>query len=389
MIAVTIPGPTRADVESQLRNALSADLVELRFDLWQEFFLPDLPLPAIFTFRHLPYRDLPIQPAYVDLEWGKTDPGLLREQSSRLLLSYHNHSSWQDPKPLLAQMKQTPAALYKIALTPRSSLDLFPLLQANIDIPIALGPLGQSARILALPFGARLTYAAADSSSALYSQIPLSLLLDLYQIKKKRPLYALLGDPVDHSIGHLFHNPDRLYIKLRLTAEELAPFFALSLPFTGFSITSPLKTAILPFVQTDWPAVNTLKRTSTGYLATNTDAPAALDLFGPIQSLAILGTGAVATSLLHLAKQRSIASYVYSTNSERAAQMNRLLSPLDSYDALINTTPKPPLPLPSAKQALDILYPSHPLRPHFHGPCFTGHDLFYAQARLQKIFWDS
>ena len=62
-----------------------------------------------------------------------------------------------------------------------------------------------------------------------------------------------------------FHdnNINGLYIKIRVTKEELPAFISFSqlLPFLGISVTMPLKQDVLPFVEnkSNVDAVNTLK----------------------------------------------------------------------------------------------------------------------------------
>jgi len=99
-------------------------------------------------------------------------------------------------------------------------------------------------------------------------------------------LFAVLGDPVEHSRSPAIHNPllrargrDALYLALRAPAGSLATVLpALSLlPFDGANLTTPFKEEAVPLCASLGPrarvlgAVNTLVRDGDGWRGHQTD----------------------------------------------------------------------------------------------------------------------
>ncbi|MFS3129567.1 shikimate dehydrogenase [Nocardioides sp. Bht2] len=127
----------------------------------------------------------------------------------------------------------------------------------------------------------------------------------------------MLGDPIDHSLSPILHRAgyaaaglEWSYTAHRVNEEELAGFLgALDDSWRGFSLTMPLKRALLPLVDEVSETArlaggaNTLLLRSDGTrLADNTDVPGAVAALrerfdGTLESATILGGGATATSL--------------------------------------------------------------------------------------------
>lgn len=152
--------------------------------------------------------------------------------------------------------------------------------------------------------------------------------------------FAVLGDPVAHSLSPVLHRAgyaelglDLSYDAVRVPAGGLADFLAgLDESWRGFSLTMPLKRELVPLADELSErarlagAANTLVLAGGRRIADNTDIPGAVAAIrerydGPLAAATILGGGATATSTaLALAELgcRSVSLLVRSP--ERAAE---------------------------------------------------------------------
>lgn len=98
--------------------------------------------------------------------------------------------------------------------------------------------------------------------------------------------FAIIGDPVDHSLSPLLHGTafralgiDATYERLRIPREDLKSIWTqrLSREFDGWNVTLPLKEAVIPLIDevdavaASVGAVNTICRVSDRLYGTNTD----------------------------------------------------------------------------------------------------------------------
>ncbi len=326
---------------------------------------------------------------FVDIDWQEKIDLL-----PNLILSYHNFNETPDLEPLLAEMKRrTPSACYyKIATFANSILDALRMIHFQRKHPevigICMGEKGTLTRILS-PF----TYAplSEDDKNA-PGQLLLSELETIYHwrsINAETKLFALLGNPVKQSIGHLYHNDrfrqnqmNAIYVKLLVTAEELPAFFEAieALPFNGFSVTAPLKERIVP-----GEIINTIYRTDNGWSYCNTDGVAAAQVVGEIQGkqVVILGTGGAAKALAKSFREKGAQTTLLKRQME-----------IPSYDVLVNATSSGD---PDFKDhfipgttVMDISIRTTPFlhRAEVKG-CITidGLPMYFAQALLQSEIW--
>jgi len=264
-------------------------------------------------------------------------------------------------------MRATPAHVLKIAWRARSvrdNLELFELLRER-DRPmvaLAMGEDGALSRILAPKFGAYAVYAPAPGGGPTADgQLSIDALRGLYRFDRIKPstqLYAVLGDPVAHSLSPAAHNAvfgaveaDAVYAPLRVEGSWESCKAALAvlathplLDFAGASVTIPHKEHAHCFArgQAGWSldpwaralgAVNTLTRKgdAEGFLASNTDAPALLELlrslgpFGSGAAAAVLGAGGVARAA---ALACCCAGLVTTVHARRPEQAQRLVEAL-------------------------------------------------------------
>ena len=207
--------------------------------------------------------------------------------------------------------------------------------------------------------------------------------------------FAVLGDPIEHSLSPVIHlsaykqlGLDWSYEKVQIHSGDLANFVSShGSDFAGFSVTMPLKSeAAALAVGSDTlvqqlGSANTLIRTDSGFEAFNTD------VFGITQALdncwstnpahiAILGAGATARSALLAVQQNApsaqVSVYVRkSTDTTAITELAKRLGSLVSVcnlpdyglaqDLTINTIPGQSMTGSSEKQAgwlLDVNYSS-------------------------------
>lgn len=204
-------------------------------------------------------------------------------------------------------------------------------------------------------------------------------------------LFALLGDPVAHSLSPLFQNAgfraaglDAVYVALRVTAVDL-PIMMQTLTNSGGggNITVPHKQAAaiggaLPTERVQQlGAANVFAASDAGMVLDNTDVDgilAALDrLEAAGDAWCVIGTGGSARAVAGAARERGVSLAVQSRSLERAAEFSewalRLGVPraeVPDCQVVINSTPlglgvgdalpAPPSAFPSVRVGLDLTY---------------------------------
>lgn len=266
----------------------------------------------------------------------------VRDVSTGLILSAHDF----DSRPanlfaLLASMRSHDAAkVIKLAFRARSvrdNLEIFDILRERDrpSIVLGMGEHGLMSRVLAPKFGGFLTFASlTEQGGTAPGQPTIAELRGRYRfdsISESTKVYAVIGDPVAHSISPDVHNAafeaadhDGVYLPLRIDA-GWEPFKATllslltykPLDFTGASVTIPHKENLLRLATEQaaagepWTvspialaagAANTLTVNSDGSVRIdNTDTAAVESLLrealgGDLsrRSVVILGAGGVA-----------------------------------------------------------------------------------------------
>lgn len=274
--------------------------------------------------------------------------------SGKTISTYHNFD--ETPDDFEAILKSLAHAdFYKIACMARSTLDALRMLifakkHPNV-VGLCMGPLGQITRILAPLVSSPFNFAG----NAAPGQLEADELIELYNYRHLSPstsIYGLIGNPIDHSLGHIFHNRDyrekgldAVYVKMPLEENELPQFFALAkeLGIKGLSVTRPFKEKVFDVIDVldedakAIGAVNTLTFEGGKICGQNTDAPGALDAIESHLTVAgktcvILGAGGSSKAIQYEAKKRGASVFVL---SRRFGNLDKL----PPYDILINTTP--------------------------------------------------
>ncbi len=130
--------------------------------------------------------------------------------------------------------------------------------------------------------------------------------------------FAIIGDPVEHSMSPLLHGTafralgiDASYERIRIPKEDLNSVWVERLrhDLDGWNVTLPLKEAILPLLDevdelaTSVGAVNTVRRTSNRLVGTNTDILGIQHTLAPTlgsirrEAVVVIGAGGTARSV--------------------------------------------------------------------------------------------
>ena len=179
-------------------------------------------------------------------------------------------------------------------------------------------------------------------------------------------LYAVIGDPVAHSLGPVMHNRafaavgyPGLYVALRVSDIGGAMIGVRALGIAGVSVTIPHKIAVMAHldeIEEDARtigAVNTVFRRGGRLVGTNTDAEGAVDALEEAAALnaktvAVIGAGGAARAVGFAVRQKGAETVVVNRSADRGAALARELggayvSPEDfdgaGIDILVNTTP--------------------------------------------------
>lgn len=468
-LTVIIPFYSIDSVKGQLKKLGSkADKVEFRLDYWNDWDLEQLKalcdrltLPYIFTLRSasqggvfkgderqrqaLFKQLITLEPPFADIE-ADSDPGFIKaltscSQSTQWIVSQHFFD--QTPADLDSVFKKMPkldGAIYKLITYAKSSLDAMRLLvwlKENVKqhrfVVHAMGEAGLFSRVLGANLGNELTYAALDHQQTVVpDQLTVDELIDVYhlgRIDQGQDVYALLGDPVNRSLGDRFHNnlfyqegKRALYVKICLNKDDLTDFFrdAVSLGFKGFSVTMPLKSALDPYVdqyRVPIRVVNTLKRENNAWVATNTDGQGALMALKQKINLEkakvlVIGAGGSAMAIARALLDEDVGCTMVNRSAQRARQIEHELG-LDLLDfrsavpqninCIINTLPPESYTNEALLEWFDRVLLAKPFVMDINynhldnfflaklkklGIQFIdGHQMFVFQAKLQQQFW--
>jgi len=406
MLTVVIRG-SFSEAKSAIHEAnRRGEAIEFRLDLFDDLShvskLKGLcSLPVIFTLRKKSQGGafegnerereeklielLALNPDYVDLEYD-CDPTFVQKVRKMfpdvaIICSFHDFEKTPENLGIIFEkISNMRAAIYKMATFANSSLDSLRMLtfiqsQRKNEKNVAgmcMGMNGEITRILAPIVDNLLTYASLSSEQETApGQVSLDILEKIYhtsRLNRQTAIYALIGDPVDKSIGHLAHNHffeklklDAVYVKIAIKSGEVSEFFHLikQLPFKGFSVTMPLKEEVSAHLDSVAPkaksmgAINTLVLTEGKWEGFNTDAEGALDAIetkGKVsgKKIVILGAGGAARALAFESMQRGGEVLIINRTKAKAERIAKQLGcegvsleewQMLPFDILMNTTP--------------------------------------------------
>jgi 3-dehydroquinate dehydratase/shikimate dehydrogenase len=317
---------------------------------------------------------------YVDVELSSLEAGFQATRSdSKLIASYHEFERFpEELNSLVARGIEVGADIIKLAVRVESLADAFVLAKAGEAarkkgigfVPIAMGPSGVSARILASRLGADFTYASVSGGPATGpGQIELKELLTKYRfptLGRDSEIFGILGCPVTASPSPAMHNAwmvrkgfDGIYVPFE---EADVPRFidgAKKLGVRGLSVTRPHKETILPFLQEIEPeareigAVNTVAVRAGKWMGFNTDVQGVVDPIAkrtPIHGkrAVVIGTGGGARAAVYGLTRQGAKVTVLGRDWDKAIRLAEELNAdggrLDDFDRLewdilVNATP--------------------------------------------------
>ena len=453
-VCQTVTATTMADLIAARDAATEADLVELRLDGVAD---PDVAgalalrqRPVIVTCRPqweggrfdgseqerraILQRALDLGAEYVDVEFRAGFASLVRQDPARVVVSAHDFDG--TPVDLAGQVRSmyaTGAHTIKVAVMARRLSDTLPLIEIGRSgnaVVIAMGDAGVATRLLPERFGSRWTYAGHAVAPG---QMPIARLLGEFRYRQfgtVARLFGVVSPNAMHSLSPRMHNAafaaagiDAVY--LPLAAADFTDFleFADALGVEGASITIPYKLdALAAATEADTRtravgAANTLKRTTSGWVATNTDVdgflmPLASAYGGSLRGAraSVLGAGGAARAAIVALQGEGAAVRVHARRHEQATtvaqQLRAVAGPWppehESWDLLVNTTPlggttmRDESPIPGepfgGRLVYDLTYgagQSRLLREAAAAGCRTldGLPMLVAQAERQFEWW--
>lgn len=252
------------------------------------------------------------------------------------------------------------------------SLRVLDLARQSKDRNVIAVPMGEvvtPARVLAPRFGSVLSYAPVEGATA-PGQIPLAELHELYRgsdVSSRTRVYAVIGDPIVHSLSPVLQNAafrarkmDAIYLPFRVT--DLKDFLGAIEPLgiAGFSITLPHKERILRHLDDCDPlaaaigAVNTVVVRGGGKLfGYNTDYVGVLRAIEQRMPIAgsrvlVVGAGGAARAIAFALSKGGAGVSICARRAERARRLARQAGgdavprkalKREFFDAVVNATP--------------------------------------------------
>jgi len=303
---------------------------------------------------------------------------------------------------------------------------------------ICTGEFGVYTRVLQGAFGGAISFASlGHRCETAPGQLAFEEMESLYRAGSAGPrtrIFGLVGNPVAHSPGTRYHNAvfarlglDAVYVNFLV--DEIRPFMSAVAPLcSGFSVTMPFKTAVIPFLDrldasaTSSGSVNTVVRRSGRMHGSNTDYAAILAFLRKApaargKKLLVIGTGGAARSAAAAAAACGARLVVAGRNPARAgslaAEFGGSSIPIGDIrdagpDILVNATPVGMAPREGVRGRSSIVPPDMLRRGmlvcDFANPVagptrliagarsrrcrvVTGRDLFELQASLQSALF--
>ena len=269
---------------------------ELRLDLCGKIDLKKLDLSRTIVTPREQKFNTDIKSAFVDFEEHEVNNKIVRDikkTGTGLIISYHNFKETPSEKELVKRVQsyfKKGADVVKIATKINRYRDGKTLLDLASKYPkrsvvIGMGKKSEPTRVFAREWGSLFTFSAGNKDEcSVEGQLTLDEHFSHRLTTSKTKMLGIIGNPVSHSLGPLFHNTlfqqygyDGIY--LRLPCDNLKQDFAdlVKLGLSGASVTAPYKKEIIPLldgvdkVAKKIGAVNTIVTRENKKIGYNTD----------------------------------------------------------------------------------------------------------------------
>ncbi|MGI9056601.1 MAG: shikimate dehydrogenase [Pyrinomonadaceae bacterium] len=312
-------------------------------------------------------------------------------------------------------------------------------------IPIAMGESGKWTRILGLPHGAFMTYAALDAGrETAPGQVSAKDLIEVYRVKEldeQTEIYGIIGgntaysmSPYIHNAAFKFHKLNSVFVPLQMqNLDEFIKRMVMSetreieLNFKGFAVTIPHKQAIIKHLDyldesaEKIGAVNTVKIENGKLYGYNTDAHGFIEplknAYGELKNVkvAVLGAGGAARACIYALKTEGAEVTIFARDLSKAKKLAEEFqvelqelktqnSKLETFEIVVNATPlgtkgelerETPATseqLKNIQLAYDLVY--NPFETRFlreaknaDVPTIGGMAMLIAQAMKQQKIW--
>ncbi len=334
----------------------------------------DILLKAAAAGCHI--VDLPLQSVEA---LRRSDYDRLKQTGVAILLSHHDFAITKDLEQIAQRAAQFEPDFLKIVPTAKHLSDnllLIRFLEKMADstniVGICMGDAGIISRVLGVRAGSAFTFAAAsEGDETAPGQLTARTLLDVYridQVDAATKVYGVVGNPVFHSLSPLMLNTafrretiNAVYLALQTNKIQDLLKLVHEIPLQGFSVTMPLKTEILTFLEHTDPltakigACNTVLRAQDGKLyGFNTDVAGIITpLEKRISNLKgtralVLGAGGAARAAVFGLRDKGAEVHILNRTLETAQKlarqagakvMKREQLPNLEFDVVINATP--------------------------------------------------
>lgn len=369
----------------------------------------------------------------------------LAEAGAALLVSFHDFTRTKALDQAADRIAAFNPDFIKVVSTAKTLSDNLAVLKLIAErsasaqvVGIAMGEEGIVSRVLGVRAGAAFTFAAfgdeADTALATApGQVSAHTLRDLYrfeQLDHATRIFAVLGNPISHSLSPLMQNTafrreavNAVLLPLKVRALSDLLKLLVDLPLAGAAVTMPLKQEILPYLANTNPlikrigACNTLRVSTDGKLVGfNTDVEGVVR---PLEKrlrlkgakIAVLGAGGAARAAVFGLVDQGAEVFIVNRTHENAVALAKEAKAKAlkheqfaklRFDALINSTPcgmagsKQPLPIAenelNAGLVFDMVY--NPLETLLlklakeRGiPVIGGLEMFVQQGARQFEIW--
>jgi 3-dehydroquinate dehydratase/shikimate dehydrogenase len=302
----------------------------------------------------------------------------------RLVSWYGSVNELPQLEDRFGQLSSVPASTYKLVVNATTiaeeflPLSLLKTLNRTDTIAFSVGPVGFWNRLAALHLGAPAVFARAAGASLVEMEPTIAKLIADYglpQVRQAKQLFAIIGNPIFHSLSPRLHNASyrqtdipALFVPLRV--ESFTEFWrefvlsrkldALGMPLNGMTVSSPhkeqavLTAKMVSGMARQTEAANILVRNNGWWVADTTDPDvvytASRDRSVQVEQkrAAVIGCGGAGRAIAAALVKSGAGVTLINRGAERGEHAAALLGlpyiPLrdfdaEGYDIVVNATP--------------------------------------------------